>query len=148
MPIIKARANRVKTVRHTCRLQEPNRDAISPRSAPSSRLSAAHRHGLERAAGQHMQSHGSRACSVRGVRRENGPCTWQRLGDAIRERRWFDWIESPGNQQRRDARGERRMRIRGHGPARPDRAYRAVLVHEVPAEKRLSGPEAKLRSYW
>ena len=28
MPIIKARANRVKTVRHSCRLQEPNRDAL------------------------------------------------------------------------------------------------------------------------
>ena len=28
MPIIKARANRVRTVRHICRLQEPNRDAL------------------------------------------------------------------------------------------------------------------------
>lgn len=28
MPIIKARANRVRTVRHICRLQEPNRDDL------------------------------------------------------------------------------------------------------------------------
>jgi len=28
MPIIKARANRVRSVRHICRLQEPNRDAL------------------------------------------------------------------------------------------------------------------------
>jgi hypothetical protein len=28
MPIIKARANRVRMVRHICRLQEPNRDAL------------------------------------------------------------------------------------------------------------------------
>ena len=28
MPLIKPRANRVKTVRHICRLQEPNRDAL------------------------------------------------------------------------------------------------------------------------
>ena len=28
MPIIKARANRVRTLRHICRLQEPNRDAL------------------------------------------------------------------------------------------------------------------------
>ena len=28
MPIIKARANRVRTMRHICRLQEPNRDAL------------------------------------------------------------------------------------------------------------------------
>ena len=28
MPIIKARTNRVRTVRHICRLQEPNRDAL------------------------------------------------------------------------------------------------------------------------
>ena len=28
MPFIKARANRVKTVRHLCRIQEPNRDAL------------------------------------------------------------------------------------------------------------------------
>ena len=28
MPIIKARANRVRTVRHICRLQEPSRDAL------------------------------------------------------------------------------------------------------------------------
>jgi hypothetical protein len=28
MPIIKARPNRVRTVRHICRLQEPNRDAL------------------------------------------------------------------------------------------------------------------------
>jgi hypothetical protein len=28
MPIIKARANRVRTVRHLCRLQEPNRDTL------------------------------------------------------------------------------------------------------------------------
>ena len=28
MPLIKARTNRVKTVRHICRLQEPNRDAL------------------------------------------------------------------------------------------------------------------------
>src|SRR5947199_137565 len=28
MPLIKPRTNRVKTVRHICRLQEPNRDAL------------------------------------------------------------------------------------------------------------------------
>ena len=28
MPIIKARPNRVRIVRHICRLQEPNRDAL------------------------------------------------------------------------------------------------------------------------
>lgn len=28
MPLIKARANRVRTLRHMCRLQEPNRDAL------------------------------------------------------------------------------------------------------------------------
>lgn len=28
MPIIKARSNRVRSVRHICRLQEPNRDAL------------------------------------------------------------------------------------------------------------------------
>jgi hypothetical protein len=28
MPIIKARTNRVPTVRHICRLQEPNRDTL------------------------------------------------------------------------------------------------------------------------
>ena len=28
MPIIKARTNRVRSVRHICRLQEPNRDAL------------------------------------------------------------------------------------------------------------------------
>ena len=28
MPLIKPRANRVKSVRHICRLQEPNRDAL------------------------------------------------------------------------------------------------------------------------
>ena len=28
MPLIKARANRVRIVRHICRLQEPNRDAL------------------------------------------------------------------------------------------------------------------------
>ena len=28
MPIIKPRTNRVRTVRHICRLQEPNRDAL------------------------------------------------------------------------------------------------------------------------
>ena len=28
MPLIKLRTNRVKTVRHICRLQEPNRDAL------------------------------------------------------------------------------------------------------------------------
>ena len=28
MPIIKPRANRVRMVRHICRLQEPNRDAL------------------------------------------------------------------------------------------------------------------------
>ena len=28
MPLIKARTNRVRTVRHICRLQEPNRDAL------------------------------------------------------------------------------------------------------------------------
>jgi len=28
MPLIKARANRVRTVRHICRLQEPNRDTL------------------------------------------------------------------------------------------------------------------------
>jgi hypothetical protein len=28
MPIIKARASRVRTVRHICRLQEPNRDTL------------------------------------------------------------------------------------------------------------------------
>jgi hypothetical protein len=28
MPIIKARQNRVRSVRHICRLQEPNRDAL------------------------------------------------------------------------------------------------------------------------
>jgi hypothetical protein len=28
MPIIKARTNRVRMVRHICRLQEPNRDAL------------------------------------------------------------------------------------------------------------------------
>lgn len=28
MPLIKPRANRVKTVRHICRLQEPNRDVL------------------------------------------------------------------------------------------------------------------------
>ena len=28
MSIIKARANRVRTLRHICRLQEPNRDAL------------------------------------------------------------------------------------------------------------------------
>lgn len=28
MPIIKARTNRVRVVRHICRLQEPNRDAL------------------------------------------------------------------------------------------------------------------------
>jgi hypothetical protein len=28
MPIIKARTNRVRTVRHICRLQEPHRDAL------------------------------------------------------------------------------------------------------------------------
>jgi hypothetical protein len=28
MPVIKARPNRVQSVRHICRLQEPNRDAL------------------------------------------------------------------------------------------------------------------------
>jgi len=28
MPLIKARANRVRFVRHVCRLKEPNRDAL------------------------------------------------------------------------------------------------------------------------
>jgi hypothetical protein len=28
MPIIKARPNRVRTLRHICRLQEPNRDVL------------------------------------------------------------------------------------------------------------------------
>ena len=28
MPLIKPRTNRVKSVRHICRLQEPNRDAL------------------------------------------------------------------------------------------------------------------------
>ena len=28
MPLIKPRTNRVKTLRHICRLQEPNRDAL------------------------------------------------------------------------------------------------------------------------
>jgi len=28
MPLIKARTNRVKTLRHICRLQEPHRDAL------------------------------------------------------------------------------------------------------------------------
>jgi hypothetical protein len=28
VPIIKARANRVRTLRHICRLHEPNRDAL------------------------------------------------------------------------------------------------------------------------
>ena len=28
MPIIKARPNRIRSVRHICRLQEPNRDAL------------------------------------------------------------------------------------------------------------------------
>jgi hypothetical protein len=28
MPLIKPRTNRVKTVRHICRLQEPNREAL------------------------------------------------------------------------------------------------------------------------
>ena len=28
MPLIKPRSNRVKTMRHICRLQEPNRDAL------------------------------------------------------------------------------------------------------------------------
>lgn len=28
MPLIKARPNRVRTVRHICRLQEPNRDTL------------------------------------------------------------------------------------------------------------------------
>jgi hypothetical protein len=28
MPLIKARAHRVRMVRHICRLQEPNRDAL------------------------------------------------------------------------------------------------------------------------
>ena len=28
MPMIKPRTNRVRTVRHICRLQEPNRDAL------------------------------------------------------------------------------------------------------------------------
>ena len=28
MPLIKPRTNRVRTVRHICRLQEPNRDAL------------------------------------------------------------------------------------------------------------------------
>ena len=28
MPLIKPRTNRVKTIRHICRLQEPNRDAL------------------------------------------------------------------------------------------------------------------------
>ena len=28
MPIIKARTNRVRTLRHICRLQEPNRDTL------------------------------------------------------------------------------------------------------------------------
>jgi hypothetical protein len=28
MPVIKARANRVRTLRHICRLQEPNRDTL------------------------------------------------------------------------------------------------------------------------
>jgi hypothetical protein len=28
MPIIKARANRIRTARYICRLQEPNRDAL------------------------------------------------------------------------------------------------------------------------
>jgi hypothetical protein len=28
MPLIKPRTNRIKTVRHICRLQEPNRDAL------------------------------------------------------------------------------------------------------------------------
>ena len=28
MPLIKARTNRVRTVRHICRLQEPNRDTL------------------------------------------------------------------------------------------------------------------------
>jgi hypothetical protein len=30
MPIIKARTNRVRTVRYICRLQEPNRDTLLP----------------------------------------------------------------------------------------------------------------------
>ncbi|MEO7272534.1 MAG: hypothetical protein ABIX28_11210 [Vicinamibacterales bacterium] len=29
MPIIKARSNRARSVRHICRLQEPNRDALA-----------------------------------------------------------------------------------------------------------------------
>ncbi|MGH9408900.1 MAG: hypothetical protein ACRD1V_05550, partial [Vicinamibacterales bacterium] len=29
MPVIKARANRVRTLRHICRLQEPNRDTLA-----------------------------------------------------------------------------------------------------------------------
>jgi hypothetical protein len=29
MPLIKPRTNRVKTVRHICRLQEPNRDVLT-----------------------------------------------------------------------------------------------------------------------
>lgn len=29
MPIIKPRTNRVRTVRHICRLQEPNRDVLT-----------------------------------------------------------------------------------------------------------------------
>ena len=29
MPLIKPRTNRVRTVRHICRLQEPNRDALA-----------------------------------------------------------------------------------------------------------------------
>ena len=28
MPVIKVRANRVRTLRHICRLQEPNRDTL------------------------------------------------------------------------------------------------------------------------
>ena len=28
MPLIRARANRVRTLRHICRLQEPNRDTL------------------------------------------------------------------------------------------------------------------------
>ena len=28
MPIIKARTNRIKSIRHVCRLQEPNRDTL------------------------------------------------------------------------------------------------------------------------
>ena len=28
MPLIKARTNRIRTVRHICRLQEPNRDTL------------------------------------------------------------------------------------------------------------------------